>query len=108
MCANESTALRCNYEPDFGDAIGFFYDGPGALADFPVVVEGYSLTTSDLYPMRTMAKGYDLLLLFVQELTFGVARAKVNGTMTVVIGELATSVFFESLDVPIYFNWTMF
>ena len=107
MCANETNAVMCNNEPNFGDELGFFYDGPGTLAEHPVHVPAFTTTESDIYLLRTLAKGKDLLVVLLQELTFGTAMSKVNGTMTVRLGDLVATVFFNAYDVPLYFNWSM-
>lgn len=107
MCNNLSAALRCFDGLGFGDPLGFFYDGPGKLSDMPVVVPPYTTTTTDIYLMRTLAKWNDLLVIFAQELTYNVSEAKVNGTMTVSLGELSITIFFEEAYLPIYLNWSM-
>jgi hypothetical protein len=108
MCANETETLAgnitCATAPNFGGAIGFFYEGN--LSAHPVYVPPYTTLDSDMYLLSLLAKGMELADLFAEEIYYGVALSKTNGTVIALVGDLRVPVNWNTDNIPLYLNWS--
>jgi hypothetical protein len=97
-----ANGTACGTAPAYNDPIGFFYDGDLSLR--PARATARSVSRSPVYPIKLLAAdnlGDEIIILYDVGV-FGDIVTKMNGTVTVRVGDFTIALFFEQYALPLF------